>query len=122
MIGVLVVEDDFRVAAVHAAFCEQVNGFKVVGTARTAAQARVKVAEVKPDLVLLDTYLPDRPGVEIVAALGCDVMMVTADSSAATVRAALRAGALNYVIKPFTADAIRDKLALLGLLPEEAVL
>jgi two-component system chemotaxis response regulator CheY len=35
---------------------------------------------------------------------------------------ALAAGAHEYVIKPFTADAIRDKLALLGLLPEEALL
>ena len=33
---------------------------------------------------------------------------------------ALAAGAHEYVIKPFTADALRDKLALLGMLPEEA--
>lgn len=110
MIDVLVVDDDFRVAQVHASYVGGVEGFRVVGAASTAAQALEQAAVLRPQLVLLDNYLPDRPGVEIVAELGCDVMMVTADSSAATVRAALRAGALNYVIKPFSADLLAGRL------------
>jgi two-component system chemotaxis response regulator CheY len=49
-------------------------------------------------------------------------MMVTSESEQGQIVRALAAGAHEYLIKPFTADAIRDKLALLGLLPEEAVL
>lgn len=101
MIGVLVVEDDFRVAGVHAAFTEQVSGFKVIGTARTAAQARAKVAELKPDLVLLDTYLPDQLGIELLADLRVDAIMLTAASDA---------GALNYLVKPFTAADLAARL------------
>lgn len=110
MIGVLVVDDDFRVAQVHASFVGAVEGFRVVGTAHTAAQALELAATLQPDVALLDNYLPDRPGIEIIGALGCDVVMVTADGSAATVRAALRAGALNYVIKPFSAELLAGRL------------
>jgi two-component system chemotaxis response regulator CheY len=49
-------------------------------------------------------------------------MMVTSESEHTQIVRALAAGAHEYVIKPFTADAIRGKLALLGLLPQEAVL
>jgi two-component system chemotaxis response regulator CheY len=49
------------------------------------------------------------------------MMMVTSESEHTQIVRALAAGAHEYVIKPFTADAIRDKLALLGLLPEEVV-
>jgi two-component system chemotaxis response regulator CheY len=50
------------------------------------------------------------------------IMMVTSESEHGQIVRALAAGAHEYVIKPFTADAIRDKLALLGLLPEEVSL
>jgi two-component system chemotaxis response regulator CheY len=47
------------------------------------------------------------------------LVMVTSESEHGQILRALAAGAHEYVIKPFTADAIRDKLALLGLLPQE---
>ena len=49
-------------------------------------------------------------------------MMVTSESEHTQIVRALAAGAHEYMIKPFTADAFRDKLALLGLLPEEVAL
>jgi response regulator of citrate/malate metabolism len=110
MISVLVVDDDFRVANVHAAFVGQVPGMQVVGIAHNAAATLSMVAELQPDLVLLDNYLPDRAGVELAALLGTDVFMVTADASAATVRAAFAAGALNYLIKPFNAEQLTLRL------------
>jgi DNA-binding NarL/FixJ family response regulator len=54
MIRTLIVDDDFRVAGAHAGFVEEVFGFTVVGTAHTAAEARARVRELSPDLVLLD--------------------------------------------------------------------
>ena len=50
---------------------------------------------------------------------GVTLMMVTTESEHGHIVRALAAGAHEYVIKPFTADAIRDKLDLLGLLPME---
>lgn len=110
MIGVVVVDDDFRVAQVHAEFVDRVPGFRVLGTARTAAQARELIDEQSPDLVLLDNYLPDCDGVALLAELEPDAIMLTAATDPATVRAALAAGALNYLIKPFTAEQLADRL------------
>src|SRR4051794_41946485 len=98
---VLVVDDDFRVARLHARFVDDVPDFRVVGVAHTAEQARGLLAEHAPDLVLLDNYLPDQQGIELAATLTCDVLMVTADSSARLVRAAVAAGGGNVLIKPF---------------------
>jgi two-component system CitB family response regulator len=110
VIGVVVVEDDFRVAQVHAEFTERVSGFRVLATAHTAAQARELIDAHNPDLVLLDNYLPDRSGVAFLADLDVDAIMLTAANDAATVRAALAAGALNYLVKPFTAEQLADRL------------
>ena len=110
MIRVLVVEDDFRVAQLHADFAEQVPEFRVAGTAHSAAEARQRLQEQPIDLVLLDNYLPDGPGIALLAELDIDAIMLTAASDPASVRAAFAAGALNYLIKPFTAEQLRDRL------------
>jgi response regulator of citrate/malate metabolism len=110
-IRVLVVEDDFRVARVHVDFTSRVDGFSVVATARTAAEARRELAARPVDLVLLDTYLPDESGLDLLAELTVDAIMLTAASDAATVRAAYARGALNYLVKPFTAEQLIDRLA-----------
>ena len=82
-----------------------------------------------PDLVCVDWNMPVMDGLQFVSAVRSNpayrsmtIMMVTSESEHTQIVRALAAGAHEYVIKPFTADAIRDKLALLGLLPEEAVL
>ncbi len=74
------------------------------------------------DLALVDWNMPEMNGFEFVQAIRADasyaemrVMMVTTESEASSVGAALSAGANEYVLKPFTADVIRDKLTRLGL-------
>ncbi len=81
-----------------------------------------------PDLVTVDWNIPVVDGLQFVAAVRSNpawrsltLMMVTSESEHTQIVRALAAGAHEYVIKPFTPDAIRDKLALLGLLPEEVV-
>jgi two-component system CitB family response regulator len=111
MIKVLVVEDDFRVADLHATFARQVPGFTVVDTAHTAAEARTAIARHRPDLVLLDVYLPDAAGLDLLAELRVDTIMLTAAADAGSVRAAFAAGALNYLVKPFTAEDLQHRLA-----------
>lgn len=110
MITVLIVDDDFRVAQVHARLVSQIDGMEVVGTAQTAADALRLDADLQPELILLDQYLPDRPGVEVISAVEADVFMVTADNSAQSVRAAFAAGALNYLVKPFSAEQLSARL------------
>ena len=108
MIGVVVVDDDFRIAGIHAAYVGKVDGFQVLGQAHTAAEAVAAVDRLRPDLLLLDLYLPDEHGLDLVARLRAeghppvDVIVITAAKDADTVRAAMHGGALHYLLKPFS--------------------
>ena len=65
MMRVLVVDDDFMVARVHSGYVARIPGCEVVGVAHTGADAVRLAGEMRPDLVLLDVYLPDRSGLEV---------------------------------------------------------
>ena len=116
MIRVLIVEDDFRVAEIHRAYLERLPGFSVIAEAHTAAEALRLAEESRPDLVLLDIYLPDRSGLEVLRALHApgrhpvDVIAVTAARDVETLRDALQGGVLHYLVKPFQFTAFREKL------------
>ncbi|MET9373533.1 response regulator [Streptomyces sp. NPDC002992] len=115
MIDVLVVDDDVRVARINAAYVTKMPGFRVVATAHSTAEAITRLGEVPVDLILLDHYLPDENGLAVVRELRrqghqTDVIMVTAARDVATVQAAMRHGALQYLVKPFTFAGLRAKL------------
>ncbi|HSU73965.1 MAG TPA: response regulator [Terrabacter sp.] len=115
MIRVLVVDDDFMVARIHRGFVERVDGFEVVGTAPTGDEALALVGSLQPDLVLLDLYLPDAFGLDIVARLRaagetCDVLVITAAKEADAVRGAVRQGVVGYLLKPFTFADLEQRL------------
>ena len=101
MITVLVVDDDFRVARVHADAVAALPDCEVVGLAHTAGEAVRLAAEHRPDLVLLDEYLPDASGISVLPALHAAAIVVSAAGDTHTVRRAIEAGAVNYVLKPF---------------------
>jgi response regulator of citrate/malate metabolism len=119
VIRTLIVEDDFRVARIHASFTTKVPGFEVVAMVHTASAALTAAGQHRPDLVLLDLYLPDAGGLELLRRLRAqgeppDVIVLTAATDMASVRAAMRGGALHYLIKPFAFEALRDRLAGYG--------
>jgi response regulator of citrate/malate metabolism len=110
-IRTLIVDDDFRVAAIHAAYVERIPGFRVVAAVHTAAAALDAARQHRPDLLLLDVYLPDQPGLDLLRLLPpCDLIVVTAARDTATVAAAIGAGALHYIVKPFPLPVLEAKL------------
>lgn len=108
---VLVVDDDFRVANMHAGIVGALPGFTVGAVVNTVAAAHQALAEGAFDLALVDVYLPDGSGIDLVRELRCDAMMLTAATESATVRAASAAGALAYLVKPFDHTALAARLA-----------
>ncbi len=77
-----------------------------------------------PELACIDWNMPVMDGLQFVMAVRKNpawrrmtMMMVTTEGEQDRIVRALAAGAHEYLIKPFTADAMRDKLDLLGLLP-----
>ncbi|MFJ2774168.1 response regulator [Streptomyces sp. NPDC087300] len=121
MTRVLVVDDDFMVAKLHSRYVTSVAGFTVVGVAHSGAEAVGAVERLRPDLVLLDVYLPDMDGIAVLRELRAaeerdparqpvDALFITAARDAEIVRAALRAGALHYLIKPFNQAALQEQL------------
>jgi len=108
-IRVLVVDDDFRVAGLHRDMIAGLAGFEVVDAVHTAADARRVVRAQRPDLVVLDVHLPDGDGISLAGELDVDVLIVSAETDAAQVRRAIRAGAVGYLVKPFDSRALGEK-------------
>jgi two-component system CitB family response regulator len=114
----LVVEDDFRVADLHAGYVDRVDGFTAVGTARSCVETvrRLTTADSeRVDLLLIDNYLPDGNGIDLATSIavrqsGADVLMVTADDSGRSIRRAIAAGAVNYLVKPFEFSRLAEML------------
>ena len=74
------------------------------------------------ELALIDWNMPEMNGLELIQALRADgrfaamkLMMVTTEAETTRIDAAMGAGADAYVLKPFTPEVLRDKLATLGL-------
>ncbi|MFU1518805.1 response regulator [Vreelandella alkaliphila] len=115
--GILVVEDDFRIADIHKAFIEQSDGFYVVGLARNGNEAKALMAQHADavQLILLDAYLPDVEGLELLWAIRrdyvhVDIVMVTAAREVETISEALRGGVFDYLIKPIEATRMTQML------------
>lgn len=116
MRDVLIVDDDFMVAEIHRRFVERIDGFRPVGVARTGTEALSAAQELGPDLILLDVYLPDMSGLDVLQRLRAagdrvGVIMITAARELDTVRGALDGGAADYLIKPFEFEQLRGKLS-----------
>lgn len=79
-------------------------------------------AGARPELMLVDWNMPEMNGYDLVRSVRSDptyaaikIVMVTTETEASQVLAALAAGADEYVMKPFTSDIFSEKLRLLGL-------
>jgi two-component system LytT family response regulator len=108
---VLIVEDEPVAAETLRDYVSEVDGFGVVGEARTGPEAVEAVDRERPDLLLLDVELPEMSGVEVLLRTDHDpaVVFTTAyDQHAVT---AFELGAFDYLVKPFGRGRFRRALS-----------
>jgi two-component system CitB family response regulator len=114
-IRVVVVDDDFAVARVNRAFVDAQPGFTVVAEAHTGEAALDLIERHRPQLVLLDVYLPDLGGLDVLRRLRAtgddvEVIAVTAARDLETVRKARLLGVRHYLVKPFSGASLGERL------------
>jgi two-component system chemotaxis response regulator CheY len=118
----LVIDDSRAMRLILSRITTQL-GFEVwqAGNGREALDL-LEATEIVPRVALVDWNMPVMDGLEFVTAVHADpkyramtIMMVTTEGEQSQIVRALAAGAHEYVIKPFTPDAIEEKLALLGV-------
>ncbi|NRS48773.1 response regulator [Brevibacillus sp. HB2.2] len=112
---VLIVEDDMRIIDINKRFVSKIEGFEVIATATNGTDAKELLSCTRPQLVLLDVYLPDMLGTELVWHIRqhyreVDVIMITAAKEMEMVQEALRGGVYDYIVKPLVFERFRERL------------
>lgn len=115
IIEVLLIEDDPMVQEVNRMFIEKIDGFVVKGFASTGEQGLEQIQLLKPDLVLLDVYMPKKNGLDLIRQLrqmqiDVDIIAVTAANDTNSVKTLLRNGVIDYIVKPFTFERLQKSL------------
>lgn len=118
-LNILVVEDETPLAEMHVEFIRQNGGCRQIWLAGNLAQARLMVKKFRPDLILLDNYLPDGHGIDLLHELTVDgfvggIVFITAASDMNTVSEALRYGVFDYLIKPLAYERLNQTLQRYG--------
>lgn len=93
----------------------ELTDFKTVGEATSGAEGLKLVAELNPDIILLDLNMRDMNGIEVLKQIKASeseakVVMLTVSDDAADLVAALRAGADGYLLKEMDPDDLCNKL------------
>ncbi|NBJ71412.1 MULTISPECIES: response regulator [Clostridia] len=114
-IHVLIIEDDFRVAAINKQFVEKIDGYLVVKSVKTAKEAYQYLQMTEVDLILLDIYIPDVEGLDLFWDLRSkyrtvDIVIVSAAAEANIMENVLRGGIFDYIIKPVDANRFAEML------------
>ncbi|EFQ24574.1 response regulator [Aminomonas paucivorans] len=114
-IRILITEDDPMVSFIVGRIVHSLGDFLVVGQAATGAEALAQIQSHTVDLVLLDLFLPGKHGDQALAELRAqrfpvDVIVITAATDRSRALDALRLGAWDYVVKPFSYDRLRIAL------------
>ncbi|WP_245622832.1 response regulator [Lysinibacillus contaminans] len=110
-INVIIVEDDLDAVNIYKHFTNQLEGFHVIATTSSGTQTLQMLNMIQPHLILLDVFLPDMNGIELLREIrkkyrGIDVIMITAANDTETVSEAIRGGAFGYLIKPIIIDKL----------------
>lgn len=111
IIRILVVDDHTLFRRGLTALLSRATNVKVVGDAGDAGEALRRAEELQPDLILLDNHLPGVNGVDALpslfeAAPNVRILMLTVSEDADDLAAALRGGAVGYLLKTIEGDAL----------------
>ena len=114
---ILVVDDNQDIRDLISLILEE-EGYSVI-SAEEGTSALALINEKEPTLVLLDVMMPGISGLEVLRQLRASkrsqvsqtpVIMITAKSQSTDIDEALEAGATSYIVKPFRADALLEKV------------
>lgn len=113
---ILVVDDFSTMRRIVKNILKQI-GFSNIDEAEDGNNALLKLKQEKFDMVVSDWNMPNMTGLDLLKAIRADnvinsmpVLMVTAEAKKENVMEAIQAGVNNYVVKPFTADTLKDKI------------
>jgi CitB family two-component system response regulator CitT len=100
-----IAEDDFRVADIHEKFLKKFKEIEVVGKSLNGEQTLQILSEETPDLLILDVYMPDMLGSDLLPIIRerfpkVGIIMITAATDRAFIEKALGYGVEHYLIKP----------------------
>jgi len=115
LIQMMIIEDDPLAAKVYKQFTEKIEGLEVSAIANSGNEALHYLQTFKPQLILLDIYLPDMNGIDLLRKIrmdyrGIDVIPITAANDAETITEAIRGGVFSYLIKPIDVKKLTDEL------------
>ena len=113
---ILVVDDFATMRRIVKNILKQI-GFSNIDEAEDGNNALAKLKQDKFDMVVSDWNMPNMTGLDLLKAIRADniinktpVLMVSAEAKKENVLEAIQAGVNNYVVKPFTADILKDKI------------
>lgn len=91
------------------------NGFEVIGEANNGLKAVELYKKEKPDVVTMDITMPDMDGIQAVKEIkafdpAAKVIMCSAMGQQSMVMDAIRAGARDFIVKPFQADRVLEAI------------
>jgi two-component system CitB family response regulator len=115
LIEVMIVEDDPMVREINSKFLKRVEGFALHKAVSNLDDAKKVISDEKPDLILLDVYLPKENGIDFLKwirgqEMDIDIILITADQSMERIKEAFRYGVVDYLIKPFDFERFKEAL------------
>ena len=115
MIRVMIVEDDPMVMDITCKYVESIEGFEICAKAASGNQALEILSKLDVDFIVLDIYMPVMNGIELLTnlrlnAISIDVLFLTAENNVSIINDALKLGAFDYLIKPFSYERFKTAL------------
>ncbi|ASV66563.1 response regulator [Cytobacillus sp. FSL W7-1323] len=114
-IQVLLIEDDPMVQEVNKGFISKVKGFHVKAIANNGEEGIRLAKDFSPDLILLDVFMPKKDGLKVMyelrkQKLNAEVIVISAAKDKDTIKMMLQNGAIDYIMKPFKFDRMKQAL------------
>lgn len=111
----MIAEDDPMVREINSRFLERVEGFVLYKAVSNLNDVKKFISIKKPDLILLDVYLPKENGIDLLKwiraqEIDTDIILITADKSIKRIEEAFRYGVVDYLIKPFSFKRFKESL------------